>query len=357
MRYAPAGIVAAAMLALAGHAEAADPALELATEEFLVDAGDPGVQLYVRNKHPVDLALVPAGHILLYVHGATQPSEATFDLQLEGLSWMDYIASQGWDVYLMDARGYGGSTRSPEFAQPDATQAPVVLTDSKVQDAETVIDFILKRRGASRITLMGWSWGTIIVAGYAATHADKVSSLVLYAPVWCEGPCEFDPSLAQTGAASGRRELGPIAESTMAGARNRLQAGVPSNRRDELLPPDWFAAWSTAALATDPVGAMKAAPVMRAPGGVRQDSQAYWDQGRSYYDPKAVTAPTLIVVAEWDQVTPPRWAKTLHESLANSTDRQLVELKEGSHIIMLEKNRLSLFETVQQFLETAGAPH
>jgi hypothetical protein len=37
---------------------------------------------------------------LLFVHGATQPAEATFDLPLEGLSWMDYIAQHGWDVYL-----------------------------------------------------------------------------------------------------------------------------------------------------------------------------------------------------------------------------------------------------------------
>jgi pimeloyl-ACP methyl ester carboxylesterase len=241
MRDAQAGLVAAVLLALIGQAEAAEPPFALATEEFMVDADEPGVQLYVRNKHPVDPALMPAGHILLYVHGATQPSEATFDLQLEGLSWMDYIASWGWDVYLMDARGYGGSTRAHEFAQPDAIDAPVVSTDTKVRDAEAVIEFILKRRGEPRISLMGWSWGTVVVAQYAAIHADKINSLVLYAPVWCEGTCEFDPQ-PEAGPASPNRELAPMAESSMAGARNRLQSGVPPDRSDELLPPAWFAA-------------------------------------------------------------------------------------------------------------------
>lgn len=358
MRYVHAGIAAAIiLLVLAEHTGAAEPPLALVTEEFMVDARDPGVRLYVRNKHPMDMAQVPTGHVLLYLHGATQPSEATFDLPLEGMSWMDHIAGRGWDVYLMDARGYGGSTRSPEFAQSDATEAPVVSTDTKVQDAEAVIDFILKRRGAPRINLMGWSWGTVVVAAYAATHPDKVSSLVLYAPVWCEGSCEFAPQVAAAGPASEKRELGPVVESSMTGARNRLQAGVPSDRLDELLPPDWFAAWSAAALATDPVGAMKAQPVMRVPAGVSQDVREYWDQGTSYYDPKKITAPTLVVVAEWDQVTPSSGAKALYESLANSAERRFVELKEGSHIIMLEKNRMSLFETVQQFLDTAGAPH
>src|SRR2546430_6596809 len=48
--------------------------------------------LYVRNKHPVTMKTVPAEKIVLYVHGATYPAESTFDLPLNGLSWMDYIA-------------------------------------------------------------------------------------------------------------------------------------------------------------------------------------------------------------------------------------------------------------------------
>lgn len=358
MRHAHAAVMAAILLALVGHSDAAEPPLALVTEEFMVDAADPGVRLYVRNKHPADLTQVPPGHVLLYVHGATQPSEATFDLQLAGMSWMDYIASRGWDVYLMDARGYGASTRSPELAQPDATQAPIVSTDTKVQDAGAVIDFILKHRGVSKISLVGWSWGTVITATYAANHAEKVSSLVLYAPVWCQGPCEFDRSLAEatsTSAAKGH-ESGSVVESSMAGARDRLQSGVPYGRRDELLPQDSFAAWSAAALTTDPVGAMKNPPVMRVPAGVSEDFRKYWEQGKSYYDPTRIVAPTLVIVAEWDNVTPPSGAKALYDSLANSAGRRLVELKEGSHIVMLEKNRISLFETVQQFLDAATAP-
>ena len=71
MRCAHAGIAAAILLALVGQSEAAEPPFAVATEEFMVEAGDPGVRLYVRNKHPFDLTQVPAGHILLYVHGGT----------------------------------------------------------------------------------------------------------------------------------------------------------------------------------------------------------------------------------------------------------------------------------------------
>ena len=45
--------------------------------------------------------------IVLFVHGATYASEAGFDVPLNNLSWMDYVAQRGWDVYIMDLRGYG----------------------------------------------------------------------------------------------------------------------------------------------------------------------------------------------------------------------------------------------------------
>src|SRR2546430_147148 len=64
----------------------------VAMEEFMLPAVDPGITLYVRNKHPVTMKTVPAEKIVLYVHGATYPAESTFDLTLNGLSWMDYIA-------------------------------------------------------------------------------------------------------------------------------------------------------------------------------------------------------------------------------------------------------------------------
>src|SRR5207302_1838332 len=90
----------------------------VAMEEFMLPAVDPGITLYVRNKHPVTMNTAPAEKIVLYMHGATYPAESTFDLPLNGLSWMDYIAQRGYDVYLVDVRGYGRSTR------PSQTRAP-----------------------------------------------------------------------------------------------------------------------------------------------------------------------------------------------------------------------------------------
>src|SRR3954467_1081116 len=85
----------------------AGDSVKLATEEFMVPAADPGIQLYVRNKRPDGMTQFNKDNIVLFVHGATYPAETSFDLKLDDLSWMEYIASRGYDVYLVDVRGFG----------------------------------------------------------------------------------------------------------------------------------------------------------------------------------------------------------------------------------------------------------
>jgi pimeloyl-ACP methyl ester carboxylesterase len=156
--------LANAETAASKSAVAADPAQNLVTEQFMIDAAEPGIKLYVRNKRSEDLKQFTSERTLLFVHGASQPAEATFDLPLEGLSWMDYIARHGWDVYLIDVRGYGQSTRPAEMDQPPAANnSPIVTTDVAVKDVGSAIDFILQRRGLSKLSLMGWSCGPVIM--------------------------------------------------------------------------------------------------------------------------------------------------------------------------------------------------
>lgn len=97
---------------------------------------------------------------------------------------MDLIAVRGYDVYLMDIRGYSASTRPPEMNVPPAENAPIVSTDVAVCDFGSAVEHILQRHGVSKINLMGWSWGTAIAGKYTSEHNDKVNRLVLFAPVW-----------------------------------------------------------------------------------------------------------------------------------------------------------------------------
>jgi hypothetical protein len=70
---------------------------ELAIEEMMVPS-EPGIDIFVRNKRPANLGKYMAERTVLFVHGSTYPAHTGFDLPLGGQSWMDNIASRGFDL-------------------------------------------------------------------------------------------------------------------------------------------------------------------------------------------------------------------------------------------------------------------
>ena len=319
----------------------------LVMEEFMVPAVDPGINLYVRDKHPQGMNEFPAEKILLFVHGSTYPAETAFDLKLNGLSWMEYIAGRGYDVYLVDLRGYGKSTRPPEMDQPPADHEPIVRTETAVKDVGAAVDFILKRRGASKINLMGWSWGTTIMGSYTAQNNDKVNRLVLYAPQWVRNT----PSLTDAG-----DKLGAYRTVSRDAAKDRWLSGVPEDKKAELIPRGWFEAWADATFATDPEGSKQTPPVLRAPNGTLQDSREFWGAGKALYDPAGIRVPTFLAHAEWDADLPSYMLHACFARLINAPYKRYVEIGEGTHTIIMEKNRMQLFQEVQQFLDEKLEP-
>jgi pimeloyl-ACP methyl ester carboxylesterase len=315
-------------------------------EEMMVPSIDAGIEIYVRNKRPADLATFSPERTVLFVHGATYPASTCFDLQLDGLSWMDYIAARGYDVYLLDLRGYGRSTRPPEMAEPAEAHAPIVRSTTAVGDINTVVEFIQKRRDIPRLNLIGWSWGTMLMARYTTEHPANVERLVLFAPGWIR----TTPSLARIGPGP----LGAYRTVTREQALARWLTGVPENKLATLVPEGWFDAWADATWATDPVGVQANPPVIRAPNGVLQDGAEFWGAGKPAYDPAKITAPTLLVHGEWDRDTPPYMAQTLFPLLVNAPGKRYVQLAEGTHTIVMERTRFALFEAVQAFLDEAS---
>jgi hypothetical protein len=47
---------------------------KLVMEEFMVPANDPGIEIYVRNKHPASMTTFTPERTLLFVHGSTYPA-------------------------------------------------------------------------------------------------------------------------------------------------------------------------------------------------------------------------------------------------------------------------------------------
>src|SRR5665213_1252594 len=249
--------------------QAASPKLE--TTDVMIPSGDAGIQLFVRNKHPAGMKKFSSDRILLFVHGATYPAETAFALRIEGLSMMDLIAQRGFDVYLVDVRGYGRSTRPPEMSQPPEANRPIVSTQ-------------------------------------VAAHDLGVARLV-----------------------------------SMESARARWLKGVPADKQADLIPPGVFEAWAKATWATDPEALQHSPPMLRASNGVTEDSRNYWSAGKPLYDPGKITVPVLILHAEWDADLPSYVAQSYFKQLKNTPYKRMIELSEGTHTVMMEKNRMQFF--------------
>lgn len=333
-------LLAALALSLAFvGAEASSPPRSsgIATETFMIPALDAGIMLHVRNKHLTGEDHFGPERIVLFVHGARFPSETGFDIDLPGGSWMDFAARRGFDAYCVDVRGYGRSTRPAAMEQLPEANPPVADTREAVRDISAAIDFIRQRRGVAKINLVGWSWGTTTIASYAAQNPAQVEKLILYAPVWL---------MAKAPPYQGAYQLG-----TYESVRAASTRGIPPERIEEVSPTEWYNKWWAANLATDPVGASRNPPVLRSPNGVMKDLGEFWAAGKPTYDPAAIRAPTLLVVGEWDVVTPPNMAQEIFMRLTGAKYRRLIVLSEGSHGMFVQKNRLHLIREVQHFLE------
>lgn len=327
-------------------ADAAQPA-RLVTAEAMVASAQPGMKIYVRNKHLANRKHFDAAHTLVFVHGATYPASTSFDLELNGMSWMDYIARRGFNVYLLDLPGYGHSTRPAAMNQaPDANQ-PLETTAQAVRDYATVVNWVLARQHLNKLDVMGWSWGTTIAGGFAAEQPAKVNRLVLYAPVW------LSHDAPPTGDAA---KLGAYRTVAIDSARKRWYNGVPEDKKAGLIPAGWFDKWQKATWATDPKAVSANPPALRAPNGVLQDLRGYYMSGKATYDPGKITAPTLMIQAQWDHDTPPYMSQALFPLLTGAPWKQYDLIGEGTHTVLMEKNRLQLFNAVQNFLEQP-APH
>jgi pimeloyl-ACP methyl ester carboxylesterase len=312
-------------------------AAPVSVEDLTIPSRDAGIRLHLRHVQPANQDKYSPGRIVLFVHGATFPSTVAFDFDLPGGSWMRLLAAQGFDVYALDIRGYGGSTRPRALDEPPEANPPFATTAEATRDIAAAVDHILGQGKAPSLNLIGWSWGTTTTASFAASQPAKVRRLVLVSPVWLP----MQPPKYQ----------GAWRASTHDGARAFMTAGIPADRVAEISPPELFERWWKETLATDPQGAQRSPPILRSPNGVMKDFNEIWGAGRPAYDPAAIRAPTLLVVGEWDVVTPPAMAIALYPRLTGAADRRLVLMSEATHFMALETHRARLFRAVQEFIQ------
>ena len=320
---------------------------EIVSEEHRIQSDTPGVELYIRNKHPNRRGRQAPEKTIVMVHGATFSSGSLYDVALGGFSFLDYLAAAGFDVFAVDVRGYGLSTRLDEMEVDGALNPPLVGTETGVADFTTAVDFVLNHRRLQKANIFAMSWGGTVAGAFTVRNPAKVVKLAVLAPQWVsDKPIPLD-----MGGRLDCYRLVPVEET-----RKRWLGAVPEGAQATLIPDGWFDAWATATLAEDPWSSDKAPGRLRATNGPIQDIRDYWAAGKPFYNPSDLKVPVLLVHGEWDYDVPLDRALAFFCELRSAPYRRWVEIGEATHMVLLEKNRRQAFGAIRDFYDEGITP-
>lgn len=344
----------AAVLAAALAAAPAEAASELVREELRVTTAD-GVGIRAREVRPRAGA---AGEPIILVHGARVPGIASFDLDVPGGSLAGDLAERlGRAVYVMDARGYGGSDRPAAMDRPAAESRPLSRAHEVVRDIDAVARVAAERTGNDRVALIGWATGGLWSAWYAALWPERVGHLVVLNALY--GGADRHPTLGPGSPAADpdhpnrlSPKLGGYRLTAAASLFPSWDESIPAEDKASWRDPAVAAAYAQAALASDPTSETRDPPAFRAPAGATEDSflQA---GGRRLFDAGSITAPVLLVRSEHDFWSRPEdMAAFAHDAVRSEGVRSLA-LPGATHYVHLdrpERGRDALLAEIAAFL-------
>lgn len=317
---------------------------------------DPGVHIFVREVSAMSGQTNNIPVILL--HGARVPGVASFDLPVEGYSLAADLARQGHRVYVMDARGYGFSTRPPAMNQPQDANRPLVRSDEVVRDLGAVVDWVRSRTGSLKVALLGWATGGHWAGMYASLHPDRVSHLVFYNSLY--GGTDGHDSLGRGSDYEdpnnpGRFNIADTGAYRLNSASSLLpswDSSIPVENKTQWYDPRVVSAYQQAALESDETSPTRNPPSFRAPSGAIEDS-FYLATGRQLWDASLVKANTLILRSENDFWSRPQDAQLLQEHLVRAAGVRIMTLPDATHYVHLdrpERGRTQFISEVSTFL-------
>ena len=319
--------------------------------DHYIDSLDQGITLHLREKRPKGKKKFEDRAMLLMVHGRMAPGPVAYDLPVPGYSWMDDIASRGFDVFALSIRGFGESTWPQEMCESPRGKPPAIPGKVAVRDIKAAFDYICEQRGVNKLSILGRSWGTTTSPAYAADNMKQVHKLVLYAPYYAydnpqrarqmedpRRPGEFDV----------RR--GAWSWCTEKDVHHRWWGHIRGHAHRKWREPKVLKTYFRELLRYDTRGAKRKTPAFRLANGSLAD---LYDRARNkpLYDASKITCPVLLIRGDQDGASADPEAWGLYKALCNSRGKRYVIINDGTHFMELEKHRMELLSEVQLFLE------
>lgn len=289
--------------------------------------------------------------VVLYIHGATFPSALSIAYPFNGHSWRDHLVENGYHVWSIDFLGYGESDRYDEMNVPAERNKPLgrafEIGQSQILEAAR---FITRYHDIPKISLIAHSWGTMATGIFATRHPELVDKLVFFAPIVHREK-------------SGLHYLIPFRDSlanyligfipswkiiTLEDQWKRFREDIPKEESPVILRQD-FDKWGKAFLESDPYSRSKNQQGVKIPSGPFVDILSTWYAGYVAYDPAQLKFPMLVIRGEWDSLFDDADEKKFMQNIGSRTIWS-IKIENSTHLLLLEKNRLQLYQSVQEFL-------
>ena len=249
-----------------------------------------------RSRHPVLRPQQAAGGHDAFPAGEDRavrarrdlPLRDRFDLRLNGLSWMDFIARTATTSIWWTFAATASPRARREMDKPRGERADRAHRDRGQG----------RRHGGglhpqAPRRLSDQPAG--LVVGHDAHglvhHAEQRQGerLVLYAPQWVRSTPSLQPV----------RKLGAYRSVSRDPAQGRWLTGVPEDKKADLIPAGWFEAWADATFATDPVGAKRRPRCCARPTAWCRTGASSGARARPL-DPPDYASRRFLAHAEWD---------------------------------------------------------
>lgn len=277
---------------------------------------------------------------VLFIHGNSFPTMLAFGFEFEpGDSWIDFMAKHGFLACGLDFLGYGASSRPRAMLEPPAGRPPLLRAPEAAHEIALAIGYMRSRRGITQMSIIAHSWGTIPAATFAARHPRALTSLILFGPVVPTPGSTPDSEHVAWWSITAKERL------QLLYFRKALPPGLV------LLEPAVTEKWAQEFRASAPHVAGDPPGTIRFPDGPVadiEDAQA----GIYPYDPRRVTAPIFAVFGNYDVVADDADTSPFLARFTSSPLKWQLCIHEGSHVMHLERNRTSLYESVLGFIRT-----
>ena len=252
---------------------------------------------------------------VLFVHGSSMASQATFDLEVPGRSdssVMDWFAKRGFVCWSVDMEGYGRSDKKRDIYCDIANGA---------DDLAAATTYIGQARGTHRFMVYGISSGALRAALFAQRHPDRVARLALDAFVWTG---EGAPTLDQR-----RKKLPEFLASKRRPIDRAFVYSIFERDHPDTAEKRVVDAFADAILALDD----------SIPNGTYIDMCSKLP----IVDPAKIAAPTLILRGQYDGIAAFDDLVEFFKRLPNP-DKQFTVMAGISHASFQQKNYLMVYD-------------